>query len=74
MMLLDGCWMAVIYYWGITALRSGGTRGWLEMVSISYGLGVTYLFLIVCYITWLWAMVTTASQAVRLWISQADVR
>jgi hypothetical protein len=66
--LLDGCWLAIIYAWGLARIAKGGGGGglvgWMVTGVVLCGLGG---FLMVGFVLWIVTIWRTVKQMVRLW-------
>ncbi|KAI0431431.1 hypothetical protein F5Y09DRAFT_304890 [Xylaria sp. FL1042] len=51
-LLLDGCWLATIYAWGIKLLSKGTTRGILDFIGVAILLALHFVFLSAGFVLW----------------------
>jgi hypothetical protein len=71
-LLLDGCWVATIYIWGIKKIQTAATYGLTESTFTVLVLCVQYAVLLVGSASWLWTVSVMVKQVLALWADRGD--
>ncbi|KAI1357305.1 hypothetical protein F5Y08DRAFT_324575 [Xylaria arbuscula] len=66
-MLVDACWLAHIYSWGIAGFLAAQTQGIIEWSFVRLYVAVTIAVLLVLAVLWLWTLWSIASKFLELW-------
>ncbi|KAI0506795.1 hypothetical protein F5B22DRAFT_437718 [Xylaria bambusicola] len=70
-LLLDGCWLAAIYAWGMTALSKGITDGVLWFFFTVIVLALHVIFLSAGFGFWVWGLFVTFWRLRALWVHRS---